>query len=262
MSDISQQLSALRNEIDSIDKGIVELLARRLDVCKEVADVKSQVDAAVIQPQRVREVLTTRRQWAINKNVDADFAEQIFRTLLAETHRIEVAHGRNETAPLKDAEMNGASALDTVACRIDHVVVAVTDIAAACSFFTQMGFRVSPTDDKDMFLAEAGGVLVVLLGAGNDAAVQAHLDEHGSGVQHIAIEVLNAGFTQQALSAIGVPLLTDVIVDKDGHEQLFTVLDPVSGVQLGFISRTGHRLPLNSHNVRALFAAAPDQHPN
>jgi hypothetical protein len=111
-----------------------------------------------------------------------------------------------------------------------------------------------------MFLAEAGGVLVVLLGAGNDAAVQAHLDEHGSGVQHIAIEVLNAGFTQQALSAIGVPLLTDVIVDHDGHEQLFTVLDPVSGVQLGFISRTGHRLPLNSHNVRALFAAAPDQH--
>jgi hypothetical protein len=121
-----------------------------------------------------------------------------------------------------------------------------------------MGFRVSPTDDTEMFLAEAGGVLVVLLGAGNDAAVQAHLDEHGSGVQHIAIEVLNAGFTQQALSAIGVPLLTDVIVDKDGHEQLFTVLDPVSGVQLGFISRTGHRLPLNSHNVRALFAAVPD----
>ena len=74
MSDISQQLSVLRNEIDSIDQGIVELLARRLDVCKEVAEVKSQVDAAVIQPQRVREVLTTRRQWAIDKNVDADFA--------------------------------------------------------------------------------------------------------------------------------------------------------------------------------------------
>jgi len=53
MSDISQQLSALRNEIDSIDQGIVELLARRLDVCKEVADVKSQVDAAVIQSQLV-----------------------------------------------------------------------------------------------------------------------------------------------------------------------------------------------------------------
>ena len=101
MSDISQQLSSLRNEIDSIDQGIVELLARRLEVCKEVADVKSQVDAAVIQPQRVREVLTTRRQWAINKNVDADFAEQIFRTLLAETHRIEVATGATKLHHLK-----------------------------------------------------------------------------------------------------------------------------------------------------------------
>ena len=39
MSDISQELSALRNEIDSIDQGIVELLARRLEVCKEVAAI-------------------------------------------------------------------------------------------------------------------------------------------------------------------------------------------------------------------------------
>jgi hypothetical protein len=46
-----------------------------------------------------------------------------------------------------------------------------------------------------------------------------------------------------------------VIVDQDGHEQLFTVLDPATGVQLGFISRTGHRLPMSSHNVRALFTA-------
>jgi hypothetical protein len=50
-------------------------------------------------------------------------------------------------------------------------------------------------------------------------------------------------------------LLTDVIVDKDGHEQLFTVLDRATGVQLGFISRTGHRLPMNSENVTALFTA-------
>ena len=103
--------------------------------------------------------------------------------------------------------------------------------------------------------AEAGGVTVVLLGAGNDPAVKAHLDEFGSGVQHIAIEVLNAGFTQHALASTGVPLLTDVIVDRDGHEQLFTVLDPATGVQLGFISRTGHRLPMSSQNVRALFTA-------
>lgn len=251
----NEDLNALRNEIDEIDRGIVELLARRLDVCRRVADVKSKNATSIIQPDRVRQVLTTRRQWSIDKGIDADFAEQIFRTLLSETHRIEVAIDRPEAAPVKSAAPNGASALDTVACRIDHVVVAVADIDAARDFFSQMGFRIEPTDDPAMFLAEAGGVTVVLLGAGNDPAVKAHLDEYGSGVQHIAIEVLNAGFTQQALAATGVPLLTDVIVDHDGHEQLFTVLDPGTGVQLGFISRTGHRLPMSSHNVRALFTA-------
>jgi hypothetical protein len=98
-------------------------------------------------------------------------------------------------------------------------------------------------------------VTVVLVGPGNDPAVRAHLDAHGSGVQHIAIEVLNAGFVQQALAAAGVPLLTDVVVDAAGHEQLFTVVDPATGVQLGFISRTGHRVPISGHNVRTLFSA-------
>jgi hypothetical protein len=72
-------------------------------------------------------------------------------------------------------------------------------------------------------------------------------------VQHIAIEVLNAGFTRDALDAAGVPRLTDVIVDSDGHEQVFTVLDPATGVQLSFISRTGHRVPIGTQNVRAMF---------
>jgi 4-amino-4-deoxychorismate mutase len=251
----NDDLAALRSEIDEIDRGIVELLARRLDVCRRVADVKSKNATSIIQPERVRQVLTSRRQWAIDEGIDADFAEQIFRTLLSETHRIEVALERPEAAPVKVAEPSGDTELDTVACRIDvddgndHVV------DAARTFFSKMGFRVEATDDPAMFLAEAGGVTVVLLGAGDDPAVRAHLDEYGSGVQHIAIEVLNAGFTQQALARTGVPLLTDVIVDQDGHEQLFTVLDPATGVQLGFISRTGHRLPMSSHNVRALFTA-------
>jgi hypothetical protein len=97
----------------------------------------------------------------------------------------------------------------------------------------------------------------VLVGPG-DTAVDAHLAEHGSGVQHIAIEVLNAGYVRELLQSAGVPLLTDVVVDEQGHEQVFTVLDPSTGVQLGFISRTGNRVPMNGQNVRALFRALGD----
>jgi chorismate mutase-like protein len=246
-------LDDLRAQIDSIDSAIVELLAQRLQVCTEVAEIKAGTGATVIQPARVRAVLATRRQWAIDKGVDADFAEQIFRTLLAETHRIEVADSREEPAPLKEAGDEQRSELDTVACRIDHVVVAVVDVAEASRFFEGMGFRIETTDDTAVVSAEAGGVTVVLVGPGHNPAVRAQLAAHGSGVQHIAIEVLNAGFTRDALDAAGVPRLTDVIVDSDGHEQVFTVLDPATGVQLSFISRTGHRVPIGTQNVRAMF---------
>ncbi len=251
---MARDLGELRNQIDQIDAAILALLAQRLDVCREVATIKAGTGATVIQPARVREVLTSRRQWAIDDRVDPDFAEQLFRIILAETHRIEVADTLANAAPSKQADTL-LSALDTVACRIDHVVVAVADLSGAKKFLSNLGFEVQPTDDDAIFTADAGGVTVVLVGPGTDPAVQAHLAAHGSGVQHIAIEVLNAGFVQEALADAGVPLLTDVIVDADGHEQIFTVLDPAMGVQLGFISRTGHRVPISGHNVRAAFRA-------
>lgn len=259
-------LASLRDEIDSIDAALVDLLARRLRVCREVAAVKESTGSTVIQPDRVREVLATRRQWAIDAGVDADFAEQIFRTLLSETHRIEVAGARDEPAPTKSAEARTRSDLDTVACRIDHVVVAVADLGSASGFLAEMGFVVEPTDDPTMQIAHAGGVTVVLVGGDHNPAVHKQLAEHGSGVQHIAIEVLNAGFIRDALDEAGVPRLTDVVIDRGGHEQFFTALDPATGVQLSFISRTGHRVPMTSQNVRAMFEAIsgatsePDQH--
>lgn len=246
-------LNDLRRQIDDIDAAIIELLAQRMEVCREVADVKSQTGATVIQPQRVREVLTSRRQWAIDNEVDPDFAEQIFRIVLAETHRIEVAHDKKFEPPTKVADVL-ASALDAVACRIDHVVVAVANLDAAAGFLASLGFAVQRTDDNGIRVAEGGGVTVVLVGPG-DAAVDDHLRQHGSGVQHIAIEVLNAGYVRELLRSANIPLLTDVVVDEHGHEQVFTVLDPSTGVQLGFISRTGNRVPLSGENVRSLFRA-------
>lgn len=248
-------LTDLRSRIDEIDSAIVALLADRMNACREVAEIKETTGAAVIQPQRVRDVLASRRQWAIDAGVDADFAEQLFRTLLSETHRIEVAEQRVEPAPTKEAGTTSRSELDTVACRIDHVVVAVADLAAAQSFFAGMGFRITATDDTAVVNAEAGGVTVVLVSGDHNPAVHKQLAEHGSGVQQIAIEVLNAGYTRDALDAAGVPRLTDVVVDTEGHEQVFTALDPATGVQLSFISRTGHRVPMSSHNVSAMFEA-------
>ena len=257
-------LPELRATIDELDRCLVQVLAERLQVCREVARVKEGSDTPVIQPNRVRDVITSRRQWAIDDGVDPDFAEQVFRVLLAETHRIEVAGNRPDAAPDKAAAPESTrSALDTVATRIDHVVIAVTDLAEAEATFTErLGFhRVSsPEDDAaGMRVVAAGGVTMVLVGPTASPAVATYLLRHGSGIQHVAIDVLNASYARSALTAVDAPLLTEVVVDDNGHEQFFTLRDPSIGVQLGFISRTGHRVGVGATNVLALFEALAER---
>jgi chorismate mutase/catechol 2,3-dioxygenase-like lactoylglutathione lyase family enzyme len=236
----------------------VRVVAARLEVCHEVARLKEGSDTPIIQPVRVREVLDTRRQWAIDAGVDPDFIEQLVRVLLTETHRIEVARGRAEPAPTKEAATGARSGLDTVASRIDHVVVAVEDLEAARrALIDRLGFHDEEMAEPGVGMAAVavGGVHVVLVGRAAGPEVARYLDAHGAGVQHLSIEVLNAGYARAALSALDAPLLTDVVVDGQGHEQFFTVHDPATGVQFGFLSRTGHRVGFGASSVRSLFRA-------
>ena len=235
----SPDLAGLRTRIDQLDAALIAIVAERLAICREVAAVKEGSATPVIQPARVRDVVTSRRQQAIEAGVDADFAEQLFRVLLTETHRIEVAGHRPDPAPDKQAAPGERSGLDTVASRVDHVVVAVPDLVAATRSMTAA--------------LAAGGVTFVLVGPQASPAVARYLAARGPGVQHVSIEVLNAGYARACLSEAGAPLLTDVAVDGDGHEQFFAADDPTTGVQLGFISRTGHRVGVGTANVLALF---------
>ena len=258
-SDASGQapdLASLRIRIDELDAELVRIVAERLAVCREVAAVKERADTAVIQPGRVRDVVVSRRTWAIESGVDPDFIEQLFRVLLTETHRIEVAGRRADPAPDKAASGAGTSGIDTVASRVDHVVVAVNDLDAAVqSMVERFGFHEVPLAGPraGVRAVAAGGVAFVLVGRDASAAVARYLDRHGGGVQHVAVEVLNAGYARQCLDDVGAPLLTDVVVDADGHEQFFAAHDPATGLQLGFISRTGHRVGIGASNVVALF---------
>lgn len=252
------QLAALRTRIDQLDAALIAIVAERLAVCREVAEVKEGTDTPVIQPARVRDVVTSRRQQAIEAGVDADFAEQLFRVLLTETHRIEVAGQRPDPAPDKLAAAGQRSGLDTVASRVDHIVIAVHDLAAAThSLVQRFGFHeVALADPRPGIVAlSAGGVMFVFVGPEASPAVAAYLASKGSGVQHVSIEVLNAGYARACLQDGGAPLLTDVAVDADGHEQFFAADDPAAGVQLGFISRVGHRVGVGTANVLSMFDA-------
>ncbi|MFM2073454.1 MAG: hypothetical protein RLZZ623_3718 [Actinomycetota bacterium] len=259
-------LHDLRDQIDALDRDFIRIVGARLALCEQVAQVKRGTDTPVIQPARVRDVVTSRRQLAIDAGVDPDFAEQLFRVLLAETHRIEVAGHRPDAAPEKIAAPDGLrSGLDTVATRIDHLVVAVTDLEAAVdSFSGTFGFHraaLAGGDVPGIVALQAGGVTIVFVGADASPAVAAYLHQHGGGVQHVAIEVLNAGYARACLTDTDATLLTNVVVDEAGHEQFFAARDATTGVQLGFISRTGHRVGVAAANVLTMFAALSEPAP-
>ena len=87
-ADPSPELLALRQRIDELDRQLLDVLAQRINICHEVARIKETSDTPIIQPDRVRNVVTSRRQYAIDLGVDPDFAEDIMRVVLSETHRI------------------------------------------------------------------------------------------------------------------------------------------------------------------------------
>lgn len=257
---MSPELAALRRAIDELDGQLIDIVARRLEICHEVARLKEKSDTPIIQPQRVRDVLTGRRQLAIDSGVDPDFVEKIMRVVLAETHRIEVAGRRNDDAPEKSATSNNTrtpvdTAMDTVATGVDHVVVAVEDLDKALDAFTErLGFHRVPADPEQIGIAviAAGGVTLVLVGPEAGPDVARHLREHGSGIHHIAIEVLNAGYARSVVDEPG-SAVSPLVIDERGHEQFFTVRDPASGVQFGFIARTGHRHGVATTNILEAF---------
>lgn len=261
---IAPELAALRERIDDLDQQLVEVLVRRLEVCNEVARLKEKSETPIIQPQRVRDVLAGRRQWAIDKGIDPDFVEDVMRVVLAETHRIEVAGRRDDLAPDKAARTNRTltdidTAMDTITTRIDHVVVAVDDLDHAVeTFTTKYGFHRPPgsPDGDGIAVIAAGGVTLVLVGPAAGPDVAEHLAEHGSGIHHVALEVLNAGYAHDVL-AQSSSSVTPLVVDGQGHEQFFTMRDASSGVQFGFIARTGHRHGVATNNVLEAFRADP-----
>jgi chorismate mutase/prephenate dehydrogenase len=75
-------LDPLRDQIDAIDKQLVELLAQRRRVVQQVVEVKQQHDLPTFHPAREENLISTRRAQASEAGLDPDYIEDLFRTVL------------------------------------------------------------------------------------------------------------------------------------------------------------------------------------
>ncbi|WP_063664446.1 bifunctional chorismate mutase/prephenate dehydrogenase [Aliivibrio fischeri] len=83
------ELSHLRDQIDAVDKQILDLLAQRLHLVEQVGEVKSAHGLPIYDPSREAAMLASRRSEAEKKGVPPSLIEDILRRTMRESYSSE-----------------------------------------------------------------------------------------------------------------------------------------------------------------------------
>ncbi|MHC4664249.1 MAG: chorismate mutase [Planctomycetota bacterium] len=82
-------LSLRRRKIDEIDGRILDLLARRMALAREIAALKTGENAPLRDMQREKAVIQRLRRKAVFAGLDDDFASEIFHRIMAHNFDIQ-----------------------------------------------------------------------------------------------------------------------------------------------------------------------------
>ncbi|MBU3957771.1 MAG: chorismate mutase [Nanoarchaeota archaeon] len=82
-------IEQLRAEIDKLNKEIVELLAKRMEVAGGIAEYKRQRGLPVHAPEREKRVIENVKNIAKEKGLDEKIAEDIFLKIIEHTRNSE-----------------------------------------------------------------------------------------------------------------------------------------------------------------------------
>ena len=85
--EMTESLSALRIQIDTLDNDLMDLLTRRMRVSREIATYKKEHDMAVVQTGRYSEILDKRVAQVVLCGMDADFVRKIYEAIHEESVR-------------------------------------------------------------------------------------------------------------------------------------------------------------------------------
>lgn len=75
---IPESIRHYRKEIDHIDFEIIQLLSSRMKLAAEIGEIKNIFQIPVFQPQRWKEILSTRPEWAEQAGLSCHFIEKIW----------------------------------------------------------------------------------------------------------------------------------------------------------------------------------------
>ena len=83
----TESIRALRAQIDECDDQIIDILSKRMRICREIGTYKKEHDMTVLQPTRYNEILEKRGAQGSLCEMDADFIKKVFIAIHEESVR-------------------------------------------------------------------------------------------------------------------------------------------------------------------------------
>jgi chorismate mutase/prephenate dehydratase len=86
---MGSNLNKLREKIDRLDEKIIHLIRDRMEVVKEIAEVKKEKGIAIIDPEREKELYQNLRSKARGLDLNESDTEIVFREIVSMSRRIQ-----------------------------------------------------------------------------------------------------------------------------------------------------------------------------
>lgn len=86
----TEGITALRKQIDELDNQLMELLAKRMRVCREIGQYKKEHNMTVLQASRYNEILDKRGAQGSLCGMDSEFIKKVFEAVHEESVRQQI----------------------------------------------------------------------------------------------------------------------------------------------------------------------------
>ena len=86
-SQTTENLTALRHQIDSIDEQLLTTLAKRMRISREIGMYKKEHNMPILQSPRYSEILEKRSSMGLQMDLNPDFVKEILKSIHEESVR-------------------------------------------------------------------------------------------------------------------------------------------------------------------------------
>jgi chorismate mutase len=86
-SGFASRMNTLREKVDQVDSHLLEILGSRMDLVREMGQLKAEQNISTLQPHRWKEILEDRVNKGASLGFEADFVIDLMQTIHEEAIR-------------------------------------------------------------------------------------------------------------------------------------------------------------------------------